>query len=98
MNKHCQFKVSAVIDTEGVVRDLKILGKPDSPVCPSSLEQQIRDRAAEWRFQPGRLAGKPVAVLLQTISMSEPLTETEYAAQQAEEERHRERMKAKPVE
>ncbi len=79
MDRHCRFTVNGVIGVDGVVHDFKINGRSLPRVCPESLDRQIRERVAEWRFLPAEFAGKPIETLLTAVSLREPITETEYA-------------------
>lgn len=75
MNKHCRFQVEGVIDRDGAVRDFRIVNAPADPlarICPDSLQQQITEQVAKWRFRPAMFNGQPVETLLTSISMREP--------------------------
>lgn len=51
--------LEAVIDARGVVQEVQVLrSHPSHPM----LEQAAIDAVRQWRFEPGRLHGKPVAV------------------------------------
>ena len=80
MDKHCRFKVEGVISRDGTIRDFEIIsGAGLSWMCPDSLRDEVRRRVEQWRFRPATLAGEPVEAQLTSVSMSEPVTEAEYA-------------------
>ncbi|HEX2832048.1 MAG TPA: energy transducer TonB [Thermoanaerobaculia bacterium] len=54
--------LEATIDTEGIVRDLRLL-KAIDPCVDRSILEAVR----QWRFEPGTLDGRPVPVLYNLI-------------------------------
>jgi hypothetical protein len=90
INRSCYFSVRGVIDRSGKVRDLEVIQRRDTPRCRTT-DKYILDRASEWRFRPATLLGEPVEVLLERISLREPITEEEYKAHLAEQEEYRRR-------
>jgi TonB family protein len=58
--------LQTIIDTEGLVRNIKILKG-----LPSGLTEAAVEAVSAWRFEPATLDGKPVAVYyLVTVSFS----------------------------
>jgi hypothetical protein len=79
MNKHCRYVVDAVVGTDGMVRDFRIVRRPNLVhVCPESLDAQLFERAAAWRFKPATIDGVPVEMKLTQVSVSEPYTEADF--------------------
>ena len=99
MDKHCRFNVNGVIGTDGSVHDFKIISRSFPERCPASLDKQVRERVAQWRFLPAEFESKPIETLLTSVSWSEPINETEYAKQlkdQAEWQAKRKAMEKPP--
>jgi TonB family protein len=49
-----------VVQANGTPSDIRIVRSLD----PGGLDEQAMVAASQWRFEPGRLAGKPVSVLV----------------------------------
>jgi hypothetical protein len=79
MDKHCRFTVEGVVGRDGTIRDFRIISTSSASFCPDSLHRQVIEQVAKWRFRPAELNGEPIEALLTTVSMHEPINETEYA-------------------
>jgi hypothetical protein len=79
MDKHCRFDVEGVISRDGTVRDFRIISTSFPQRCPVALQRQVVEHVAGWRFRPAELKGEPIEALLTTVSLREPMNETEYA-------------------
>jgi TonB family protein len=55
--------VEAIVRANGVPSDIRVMRSLDA----SGLDQQAVDAVSRWRFEPGRLGGKPVDVLVNVV-------------------------------
>lgn len=79
MDNHCRFKVNGVIGVDGALHEFQILDRSLSQRCVASLDDHVRERVVHWRFLPAQFEGKPIETLLTTVSMREPINESDHA-------------------